>query len=682
MSSPTKETRYFTPSCPTSRRFRPANAAALDPSSLTAKGLRVEEAEIGDVQSGAPVGGYIVRLSQTSSSARLLEEADTAACGIENTGLTASSSKALGPETRSEIPDEDCSVEARMLKKDIARRRQLLAICPMFELKPDDGFTVLKFPKGEFIFSGMDEVNMAKMWLEGEVEQENATYSESKHSLLINGMIKTGKTNFLMAVLPALIRQSPFFGDASNNPALIWKMDCEQFSSDSHEKFLADFYWKIMMLARESDPVLYEEMRRDNLPPTIVAAMKAGIYAALVSLAPRGIHLFLLMDEVQKFFTWLVPGSTDVLDTSVIDTMQKFFKSLCCCQDSRYLHVAISGSSMASTFRNIFDTSANGLVLSNTLYYIHLPATVEDKAMQAALEYQISRKKISAEVLHQFANFSGNNPALLSMFVDEYALGHRINDIPKYCHSKIEKKILKELWADNRYYLHVMTASQRKVLRQLVESGVDEDEMKESIFEGWREHLSPYLHRKGENVVTLDCSLSFTAFILHVIKEAGDLRWLPNERIQLDPNFLLPKFYVTMIPFSEACRRYRERLEQDKMKKVSKSKVAALMQNDKYIKKTLSKLVQIIGMTAGDLKQTDFMQLVTTWDKEGTKSAKPLGMKLVHRDKAELVLLNALCALKNALSHCFTSEGLRGITRMMAACPFDFQENASLLKVP
>eukprot|EP00118_Oscarella_pearsei_P021028 m.233709 g.233709 ORF g.233709 m.233709 type:complete len:176 (+) comp40096_c0_seq5:198-725(+) len=80
-------------------------------------------------------------------------------------------------------------------------------------------------------------VTRSLQWLEFLKRSDNTP-------VLINGLAKTGKTSWLWNVLPSLIRSDNIFGIESDNPALIWKVNCLELKSNSTSEFMQRFLAK------------------------------------------------------------------------------------------------------------------------------------------------------------------------------------------------------------------------------------------------------------------------------------------------------------------------------------------------------------------------------------------------------------------------------------------------------
>eukprot|EP00118_Oscarella_pearsei_P014959 m.131616 g.131616 ORF g.131616 m.131616 type:complete len:438 (+) comp38044_c0_seq1:285-1598(+) len=381
-------------------------------------------------------------------------------------------------------------------------------------------------------------------------------YSETKRPLMINGMIKTGKTCFLTEILPNLICQSPDFGADSQNPALIWHVSCDQNCHTNYTMFMKSICFDFMRFAADNSL----DLRMFPFDQKSAEDYQMNLLQWLRSSKKTKTHVFMLIDEVQEFFSWF--DSSGEMNVEAVQSMQRYFKSLVCCQASRYFHVAVTGSALAGALVNIFQMRANGTIVPNAFIYIDLPARVKEEAMEAVVESHVKKGRVCKYAITEIAGYAECNPALFTILVEGYKDSLQITkeQLAIYCRKTTLSKATKELWTDTGYYLKILTNRERNIIRSLVVSGITEDEFDDFALRAWKKHLESYVRQVDGNLLLLDCSKILVEFIQVHILDSGELAKDPQAMLQrLQSSYLFPRFQVVMANFGEACKKYRDR---------------------------------------------------------------------------------------------------------------------------
>ena len=227
--------------------------------------------------------------------------------------------------------------------------------------------------------------------------------------LTINGMIKSGNCQFfnvecsvvtltilkgestwLNDVLPGLIKKHPKYGVNSNHPAIIWQLNLEKLDCFTPDHLMVDILQEMNDLAEKLRVKLPHRstIRNADDYKSLLGRHSGGDYLmdllkGLEALTAESEHpLFILIDEVQRFFFW--PSKDGGLDKEKVSNMRWVYKNLVTFGEPGEPHkvrFAVTGSCMMSALVNIHQCPTNGTDI--TVYQLDLPCSVPTVALNA-----------------------------------------------------------------------------------------------------------------------------------------------------------------------------------------------------------------------------------------------------------------------------------------------------------
>eukprot|EP00118_Oscarella_pearsei_P021025 m.233694 g.233694 ORF g.233694 m.233694 type:complete len:280 (+) comp40096_c0_seq1:1127-1966(+) len=243
---------------------------------------------------------------------------------------------------------------------------------------------------------------------------------------------------------------------------------------------------------------------------------------ALKRLTADGVHVFILMDEIQAWFQWKSPEG--FVDMTAVKSMQSQFKRFALCWGLPRVHCCLTGSSMIEAWVNISRCRPNGTILSFAMFCLNLPAQTSKQAMAIAADHlkrngQADFVDKNEEIIRDCHDL---NPALLSFAVELLAKNGKAQSMSLkdvLCH--IHKKMALDLWQETAHFLQDMPETERLYLRQLVCGGVKADQV--YVLRGWYNHLLPFTSPSKDGKFKL-VSKPFKQFVCDAITPEGKLK--------------------------------------------------------------------------------------------------------------------------------------------------------------
>ncbi|XP_065840499.1 uncharacterized protein [Oscarella lobularis] len=514
--------------------------------------------------------------------------------------------------------------------------------------------------------------------------------------LTINGMIKSGKSTWLNVVLPGLIKKHPKYGVDSNHPAIIWKLNLEKLDCSTPGHLMVDIIVDMNKLA---------EMLRVKLPhrSTIRNAddyksflerhsgrdYLMDLLKGLEALTAESEHpLFILIDEVQRFFFW--PAKEGGLDQEKVSDMRWVYKNLVTFGEPGEpykVRFAVTGSCMMSALVNIHHCPTRGTDI--TIYQLDLPCSVPAIALNALCN------PLPSPLEKEVMNFCSRSPALMIHLMDKFYFQKKaaacIDPVSKFCFDEIEGEIAAKLWARNFPFLQDLDINERLLLRSvgLDFQGVPRSALYNSvIFEGLYKHLEPFLRpvrtvslEEGESASTpkeehvyVAC-VPFQAFVTSAISSSGILPKTAFVYLgTVKDDLFYHLFRSVMLDFGECL--------------INEIDAGNANDTGSPLNKPLDDIVEqckSAGLSLDDLKNCALCDYIGELEECGLRKVQGISTKYSvlkdhlpkkfnHRDVCRSIIVS----LKNALVHTATER--EHVQKLLPLLPFKFFEALPLIQ--
>ncbi|XP_065840873.1 uncharacterized protein [Oscarella lobularis] len=508
-------------------------------------------------------------------------------------------------------------------------------------------------------------------------------------------MIKSGKSTWLNVVLPGLIKKHPKYGVNSNYPAIIWKLKLDELNCSTPDHLMVDILKDMNRLAQELhvrlphlSTIRNDADYRDFLGRNSGGAYLDDLLEGLKALTAGSEQpLFILIDEVQRFFFW--PAKDGGLDQEKVSNMRWVYKNLVDYKEDGQPHkvrFAVTGSCMMSALINI-----HHFPMDITVYRLDLPCSVSTVALDALCD---SLPNLSLE--KEIKNFCCRSPALLIHLMDRFSKrkpAARIDFVREFCFGEIEEKIAEELWAETLPLLQDLDISDRLLLRSVALDfqGVPRSALYWRV-EGLYKHLEPFLRpiqtaslevdeAEGESALTPKeqhvyvAHVPFQTFVTSAISSSGVLA----EKATLFLETL--KSHLSYHLFRSVMLDFGERLINE---------IDAGNANDARspLNKPLDDIVEQCknaGLSVDDLKNCALCDYIEELEecvlrkvqgisKKYSVLKDHLPKKFNHRDVCRSIIV----ALKNALVHTATER--EHVQKLLPLLPFKFFEALPLIQ--
>ena len=501
-----------------------------------------------------------------------------------------------------------------------------------------------------------------------------------------------GKSTWLNAVLPGLIKKHPKYGVNSNHPAIIWKLNLEKLNCFTPDHLMVDIIREMNRLAEELHVRLPSRSTIRNSADYKNFLGRSSVGAYLIDLL-KGLKaltagseqpLFILIDEVQRFFFWPAKDG----DKEKVSTMRWIYKNLITYGEPHKVRFAVTGSCMISGLVNIPQCPTNRTNI--TVYQLDLPCSVPTVALNALCD---SLPSLSLE--KEIKNFCSRSPALLIHLMDKFSQVACIESVREFCFDEIEREIAAELWAETFPFLQDLDINERLLLRSV---GLDFQGVPRSalynrrVFEGLYKHLEPFFRpirtvslevdeSEGESASTPKeqnvyvAYIPFQAFVTSAISSSGVLAESPTLFRDTCKNDL---FYHL---FRSVMLDFGERLINE---------IDAGNANDagSPLNKPLDDIVEQCknaGLSLDDLKNCALCDYIGELEKCVLRKVQGISKKysvlkdhlpkkLNHRDVCRSIIV----ALKNALVHTATER--EHVQKLLPLFPFKFFEALPLIQ--
>ena len=398
----------------------------------------------------------------------------------------------------------------------------------------------------------------------------------------------------------------------------------------------------------------------------------------LEALAAKSEHpLFILIDEVQRFFFW--PAKGGGLDKEKVATMRWVYKNLVTFGEPgkpQKVRFAVTGSCTMSALVNIHQDPTNGTDIA--VYQLDLPCSVSTVALNALCD---SLPSLSLE--KEVKNFCcSRSPVLMIHLMDKFYFQKKraagIDSVRELCFDEIEKEIVAGLWAETFPFLQDLDINERLLLRSvgLDFQGVPRSALYNSrVFEGLYKHLKPFLRpirtvllaevdeAEGESASTPKeehvyvAYVPFQAFVTSAISSSGVLPETPFVFLGTCKNDIIYHLFRSVM------LEFGERLTNE---------ITAL--SDSPLNKPLDDIVELCknaGLSLDDLKNCALCDCIGELEKcvlrkvQGISVLKDhLPKKFNHRDVYRCIIV----ALKNALVHTATER--EHVQKLLLLLPF------------
>ena len=489
-------------------------------------------------------------------------------------------------------------------------------------------------------------------------------------------------------VLPGLIKEHPKYGVNSNHPAIIWKLNLEKLNCSTPDHLMVDIIVDMNKLAQELHVTLPHRstIRNDADYKNFLGRNSGGAYLSdllegLEALTAGSEQpLFILIDEVQRFFFW--PANDGGLDQEKVSTMRRVYKNLVAYEEYGQPHkvrFAVTGSCMMSALMNIHHFS-----MDITVYQLDLPCSVPTVALNALCD---SLPNLCLE--KEIKNFCSRSPALLIHLMDRFSKrkpAAHIDVVREFCFGEIEEKIAEELWAETLPLLQDLDINERLLLRSVA---LDFEGVPISALY-WRRglymHLEPFLRPiqtvslevEGESASTPKeqhvyvAHVPFQTFVTSAISSSGVLAETATLfRETLKSNLSYHLFRSVMLDFGECLI----------------NEINAGNANDagSPLNKPLDDIIEQCknaGLSLDDLKNgalCDYIEELEKCKVQGISKKYSvlkdhLPKKFTHRDVCRSIIV----ALKNALVHSATER--EHVQKLLLLLPFKFFEALPLIQ--
>ena len=506
-----------------------------------------------------------------------------------------------------------------------------------------------------------------------------------------------GKSTWLNAVLPGLIKKHPKYGVDSNHPAIIWKLNLDKLNCFTPDCLMVGIIQEMNDLAKQlhiklpdrstiRNPADYKSFLGRNSGGAYLMDLLKGLKALT---AGSEQPLFILIDEVQRFFFW--PAKDGGLDQEKVSTMRRVYKSLVTFVEPGQPHkvrFAVTGSCMMSALMNIHQCPTNGKNI--TVYQLDLPCSVPTVALN---ELRVSLSSPSLE--KEIKNFCSRSPALMIHLMEKFYLQKKtaasIESVREFCFDEIEKEIAAELWAETFPFLQDLDINERLLLRSV---GLDFQGVPRSalyngrVFKGLYKHLEPFLRpirtvslevdeAEGESASTPEeqhvyvAYIPFQAFVTSAISSSGLLPEMPLLFLGACKNDLFYHLFRSVVLDFGECLI---------------NEINAGNANDagSPLNKPLDDIVEQCknaGLSLDDLKNCALCDYIKELEKcvlrkvQGISVLKDhLPKKFNHRDVCRSIIVS----LKNALVHTATER--EHVQKLLVLLPFKFFEALPLIQ--
>ena len=510
-----------------------------------------------------------------------------------------------------------------------------------------------------------------------------------------------GKSTWLNGVLPGLIKKHPKYGLNSNHPAIIWKLNLEKLGCSTPDHLMVGLIQEMNDLAKELHVKLphLSTIRNADDYKSFLGRNSGGAYLndlleGLEALTAESEHpLFILINEVQRFFFW--PAKGGGLDKEKVATMRWVYKNLVTFGEPGKPHkvrFAVTGSCMMSALMNIHQCPTNGTNI--TVYQLDLPCSVPTVALNA-LRVSLSSPSLEKEI----KNFCSRSPALMIHLMAKFYFLKKtaasIESVREFCFDEIEKEIAAELWAETFPFLQDLDINERLLLRSV---GLDFQGVPRSalyngrVFKGLYKHLEPFLRpirtvslevdkAEGESASTPKeehvyvAYVPFQAFVTSAISSSGLLPERPLLFLGACKNNLFYHlFRSVMLDFGEGLI----------------NEIDAGNANDagSPLNKPLDDIVEQCrnaGLSLDDLKNCALCDYIGELEECGLRKVQGISKKYSvlkdhlpkkfnHRDVCRSIIV----ALKNALVHTATER--EHVQKLLLLLPFKFFEALLLIQ--
>ena len=501
-------------------------------------------------------------------------------------------------------------------------------------------------------------------------------------------------------VLPGLIKEHSKFGVNSNHPAIIWKLNLDKLNCSTPGRLMVGIIQEMNDLAEELHLKLPDRstIRKNSADyKNLLGRSSDGgdylmdLLKGLEALTAELEHpLFILIDEVQRFFFW--PEKDGGLDKDKVKTMRWVYKNLVTFgeREPPKVRFAVTGSCMMAALMNIYQCPVNGTNI--TLHQLDLPCSVPTVALDAlcdSLPSPLLEKEIK--------NFCSRSPALMIHLMQKFFVRKKatacIDPVSKFCFGEIEMKIATELRVEVFPLLQDLDRNGRLLLRSL---GLDSQGVPRSAlsnrydFKGLYEHLEPFLRpiqtvslevdeAEGESASTPEeehvyvAYVPFQAFVTSAISSSGVLAE-SQETCKNDLYYHL--FRSVMLDFGERLN----------------NEIGAGTANsgDSPLNNPLDDIVKQCknaGLSLDDLKTCSLCDYIEGLEecvlrKVGGGISKKYSLlknhlpkRLNHRDACRSIFV----ALRNVLIHTATEE--EKLKKLLPLLPFTFFKTLSLIRI-
>ena len=426
---------------------------------------------------------------------------------------------------------------------------------------------------------------------------------------------------------------------------------------------------------------MHEYLAEANVPLPYVSDVLKQIspaehfYVQLLSCveaASKRKHVFIVMDEVQRWFTWAKAPKKEELDDVAICQMRRRFKHLIFNPDAPNAHFIVTGSAMGAAWTHLYECRTNGNPLI-AAFRINLPYRVSRDIIDTEKDILNAQGLLSPSILNRMSYFCDNNHAMLSFLAERGNSCNVADDatsVATICSKLISTKLAEEIWHDTACALHMMRPAMRLALRKLVSPlGLEEEEL--CNMRGWREHLAEFWEEVSDAEVEGKryCVKSgpFQSFILHFILPDGELRYkigAPAANLEEEVRFC--RYAEGTIAFGEACNVVRKNPQHPKL--------------SVFVRNGLNHLEQQLkakGMSNPLFQGSKFCQLLLKNDDPKYKS--------LSKALASPMLLDSLSASLIAQRHFFAHQLLfkrAELLEVMKNCPFDFWDALPHITLP
>ncbi|XP_065826483.1 uncharacterized protein [Oscarella lobularis] len=420
----------------------------------------------------------------------------------------------------------------------------------------------ITIPAGEisriFIHEG-EAIQMTKGWLRGiraDCKAGMSRLDRVSTPLFINGLMKTGKTAWLCYVVPAMIKAR--FGGSGDTAPVILTLNLKEVIM---RKTPFSFLLEVLSLLRSEMLDSNLSGMPDSIPTNLEECIEV-LRSTVKWLSDLPQLVFILIDEIQRLFSWTIDNDGKTLDEEVQENMRDLLRTLTSSDRYPHCHFVLTGSCMAQAYINFVKMSSFGRSFTSSST-ADLPGKVSQAAYSEAIvavkhNFAVRFSEEDLSIVDRLAKHADSTPALLQHLVFQFGTkalsaqssDDKINDFAVY---EIGKKLFEEIWNDFKPYLFQMSPKVRKVLGMLfTDEGVSREEIESEVTlsGGWRMHMKPFMETCSEGRNLRVSSKPFYAFVLSAFDENGDL----NESLSIESVVS----YLITLEFIEAILRIGE----------------------------------------------------------------------------------------------------------------------------